>query len=89
VPAVTASPEKSDQWVTGIRKSSEHIQQLLCGKGTASNQLSDPIIPKRVQISQPFIISEKEKAAEQIMSIDYLNEYILATEISNVEAFEL
>ena len=80
--------KKSDRQVTRITKPSKCIQQLLHGKETASNQPSDLIISKEVQIAQSPIISEKEKVAEQMMFTDYLDKYALATEISNVEALE-
>ncbi len=68
-----------------IRKPSQHIQDILNGTGTNSAKPADPVIAMGVQL--PSVL-EGEGTAEWMMAADFIEEYALATEMSEAEALE-
>ena len=80
-----------------IRKPSQHILNLIEGRGTTSNHPSDPIVTHGIQAPTPAppivkeqlnIVLEGEGQADWMMSIDFPYEYALVAETSEFEAIE-
>jgi len=63
---------------------------LLSGEGLTSARPSDPKIPKGIILPQKPTtpVLEGEGTADWMMAVDWIDEYPMAAEISEVEALE-
>ena len=72
------------------RKPSQHVVDLLEGRGRTSNCPSDPVVTCGIQTptEAPNIELEGEVQADWMMAADFATEYVLVAEISETEALE-
>jgi len=92
-PPVDESTEDELPTIKRIRKLSQRIVDLMEGHGHTSNRPTDPIATHGIQVPSPIAeelrdVLEGEGQADWMMAADFVEEYILAAEISKAEALE-
>jgi hypothetical protein len=76
-----------------VRKQSQRVRDLIKGHGTTSACPSDPIVATGIQLppvvkEAPNLVLEGEGLADWMMLANFEEEYVMAAEISEVEALE-
>lgn len=90
-PPVLVVPAVPEVRPKRVRKPSALVKDLLSGAGSTSNRASDPVVPTGIrvpeQIAEPAEF-EGEGQADQMMAVDWADEYAMAAEMSDAEALE-
>ena len=73
-----------------VRKPSAHVKELSSGEGLTSARPSDPKVPKGIILPSKSTapVLEGEGMADWMMVVDWIDEYTMAAEISEVEALK-